>query len=139
MRKIVYVMGVFMLLGCFLFSREVSAADNSQVVVYYFHGSARCHTCHKIENHTEEAINKFFSDELKASTLSYKIINIDKKENQHFIQDYQLYTKSVVLSLMRNNKEAKSKNLTAIWEKIGNKEQFYSYIKEEVNNFLGEL
>ena len=36
----------------------------SQVVVYYFHGNARCQSCYKLEQYAKEALEKNFSDEL---------------------------------------------------------------------------
>ena len=63
----------------------------------------------------------------------------EKKENKHFVNDYQLYTKSVVLSLVRDGKEMKFKNLEKVWQLLRNKDKFYKYIKEETQGFLDEL
>jgi len=55
------------------------------------------------------------------------------------VQDYQLYTKSVVLSLVKDGKEVKFKNLDKVWQLLRNKDKFYKYIKEETTNFLDTL
>ncbi|MBU3933238.1 MAG: hypothetical protein KKH11_01030 [Candidatus Omnitrophica bacterium] len=63
---------------------------------------------------------------------------MEKKENQRFVKDYQLYTKSVVVSLVKNGEEVKFNNLEKVWHYLRNKEQFFNYIKDEVNNYLKE-
>lgn len=89
-----------------------------------------------MEQFSKEAIEDNFKNELVSGKLVFKAVNIDKKENRHFVDDYQLYTKSLVLSLVKEGKEVKSKNLAKIWEYAGNKEKFFEYVKTEVNEFL---
>ncbi|MGB2599969.1 MAG: nitrophenyl compound nitroreductase subunit ArsF family protein [Candidatus Omnitrophota bacterium] len=114
-------------------------ASGNHIVVYYFHGNFRCASCHKIELYTRGAIEKYFSKELKADKLIYKVVNVDHKENSHFVEDYQLYTRSVVASLVKGGREVKHENLAKVWEYLGNKQKFYNYIDEEVSKFLKEL
>jgi cytochrome c2 len=102
-------------------------AKAAQVVAYYFHGTARCPTCHKLEQYSREAIGP-----------GLKTIDVEEKGNQHYINDYQLYTKSLVLSLVIDGKEQKWKNLDKIWEYSGNRQKFIDYVKNEVSNLLKE-
>ena len=55
------------------------------------------------------------------------------------MKDYQLYTKSVVLSLVKDGKEQKYENLPKIWEYVGDTDTFYTYIKTETDEYLAEL
>ncbi|MFC1643726.1 nitrophenyl compound nitroreductase subunit ArsF family protein [Candidatus Omnitrophota bacterium] len=114
-------------------------ASGSHIVVYYFHGNFRCASCHKIENYTKETVEKYFDKQVQAGDILYKTVNVEKKGNAHFVEDYQLYTKSVVLSLVRDGKEVKHKNLTKVWEYLGNKTKFENYEKKEIEDFLKEL
>lgn len=123
--------------GLSVFAQPDVAKD--KVIAYYFHGTFRCYSCHFIEKNTELAIKKYFDNALKSGQLVFKAVNVEKKENQHFINDYQLYTKSVVLSLVRDGKEMKFKNLEKVWQLLRNKDKFYKYIKEETQGFLDEL
>ncbi len=102
-------------------------ADAAHVVAYYFHGNARCPTCHKLEQYSKEAIGP-----------DLKVVNVDEKENGHYIKDYQLYTKSLVLSLVKGSKEIKWKNLDKIWEYSGNRQKFIDYVKKEMSALLKE-
>ncbi len=119
-----------------LYDQNITTKTSNKVVVYYFYTNYRCYSCRMIEQYTKEAIEKFFDDELKEGKLIFKPVNIDKKENKHFIKDYQLYTKSVVISKMKDNKEVSFKNLDKVWKLLRNKEGFHSYIKEETEGFL---
>ena len=114
-------------------------APSCRVVAYYFHGTMRCPTCYRLEQYSKEAIENNFKSELASGKLEFKIINVEEKNNKHFIQDYQLYTKSLVISLVKDGKEAKSKNLSGIWELVGNKGKFFDYVTEEIRGFLKEI
>ncbi len=111
-------------------------ASRAKVIAYYFHGSFRCPTCHKLEQYSREVIEANFKDAIASGRLEFKVVNIEDKGNEHFINDYQLYTKSLVISLMQDGKEVKSKNLTKIWDYAGNKQKFFDYVTGEINNFL---
>jgi len=117
----------------------VADETGSHVDVYYFLTNYRCASCHKIENFTKEAVNENFTNALNSGKLNYKSINIDKKENKHFIDKYQLFTKSVVLSLKKGGKERKNKNLSKVWEYLGNETKFKNYIIKETAAFVNEL
>lgn len=127
------------LAGGAVVSDKDSASLQKSVIVYYFHGNFRCTSCRRIEQYTKEAVERYFSDELSSSKLVFSPVNVEKQDNEHFVKDYQLYTKSIVLSLVKNGDEIKYINLEKVWNYLGNKEQFFSYIKGEVEKYLGEL
>ncbi|MFA5144576.1 MAG: nitrophenyl compound nitroreductase subunit ArsF family protein [Candidatus Omnitrophota bacterium] len=111
---------------------------NSKVRAYYFHGTFRCTTCHKLEQYSREAIEANFKDALASGKLEFKVINVEDKGNQHYTKDYQLYTKSLILSLIKDGKETKWINLDKIWEYVGNKQRFIDYVKSGVADLLKE-
>ena len=110
--------------------------QDNQLIVYYFHGDKRCPTCHKLETYAKEALDAYFADEIASKNIVWKTVNIDKTENSHFIQDYKLVTKSVVLSEVANGKEVGWKNLEQIWQKVGDKDGYLQYIRESILNGL---
>jgi len=115
---------------------ENTQDGRTQLIAYYFHGSFRCFTCHNLEKYAKDAIESNFKDELAKSTLVFEAVNVEEKGNEHFVNDYQLYSKSLVLSLVKDGKEIKHKNLTKIWEYVRNKEKYMDYVKSEINAFL---
>ena len=117
-------------------AEETSARGT--VTAYYFHGTFRCPTCHKLEQYAKESIETNFKDALASGKLSFQVVNVENKGNEHYVNDYQLYTKSVVLSLTKDGKEIRSKNLDQIWQLVRNKGQYENYVRDEVAAFLKE-
>ncbi len=116
--------------------QNLDQANNHQIIVYYFHGKYRCHTCERIEQLTREAVFEFFDDEINTGLIDLKVINVDEEENKHFAKDYQLFTRSVVVSDMINGKERQWKNLQKVWELVHNDEAFKEYIRNEIKAYL---
>ena len=112
--------------------------EPQKLVVYYFHGNARCMTCKKFESLTKEIMETRFSDEVKKGRLEYRVVNIDDSGNKHFVNDYGLYTKSVVLSDLNSGKQTRWKNLDKIWEMIRDEDAYRKYIEGEVRSYLGK-
>ena len=110
--------------------------SSGQVIVYYFHGNFRCVTCLNMEKYSKEAIETNFKDALASGNLEFEAVNVENKGNEHYVNDYQLYTKSLVLSFVKNGKEVKSKNLTKIWDYARDKQKFIAYVTEEAKAFL---
>lgn len=117
---------------------SLAAEDTAlnKVTAYYFHGEFRCPTCRKLEQYSREAIELNFTDAVARGQLEFKIVNIEERGNEHFADDYRLYTKSLVLSLVKDGKEIKWKNLGRIWEYAGDKQKFFEYVNGEINDFL---
>ncbi|MFA6054570.1 MAG: nitrophenyl compound nitroreductase subunit ArsF family protein [Thermodesulfovibrionales bacterium] len=113
-------------------------SQNSKVIAYYFHGTFRCSTCRTIEQYSHDAIQTYFAKELGNGTLEFRPLNVEEPENKHFIQDYQLVTRSLVLSLVSDGKETKWKNLPDVWKLVRDKDKFFQYVKDEVDKFLKE-
>lgn len=117
-------------------TEEAKQAD--RLDVYYFHATARCNSCLKIEKHTRSAIENDFKDELKNGKVVFRMVNIDEPDNKHFIKDYELYTKSVIVQQIKKGKPAKWENLDQIWDLLDNETQFSLYIQDEVKKNLAE-
>lgn len=121
-----------------IFSTISGFAAENKIIAYYFHGNARCPTCHKMEEYAKEAIESSFSDELNNGTLVFKTVNIEEKDNKHFVDEYQLYTKALIISQIENGGEIRNKNLAKIWEYVRDKDRFLEYVTDEINDYLEE-
>ena len=130
---------IILIAGVFLMNVSSAFCDSDKVIAYYFHGSFRCPTCRNLEGYAKEAIESNFRKELDEGSLIFKAVNIEDKGNEHFVNGYRLYAKSLVLSLIKDDKEVKYKNLDKIWEYVRDKAKYMNYIKNEVNNFLKGL
>ncbi|MDD5195266.1 MAG: nitrophenyl compound nitroreductase subunit ArsF family protein [Candidatus Omnitrophica bacterium] len=107
-----------------------------KIIAYYFHGSFRCATCINMEKYSREAIDVNFKNDFASGKLEFKAVNLDEQGNEHFVEDYNLYTKSLILSLVKDGREIKSKNLDKIWEYAHNKQKFIDYVTGELNEFM---
>lgn len=115
-------------------SEEVQESD--QIVIYYLHMNRRCMTCGKLEAYSKEAVETGFAEQLKDSSIVFRVENFETEGNEHFAKDYQLYSQSLILSRQCNGKETEWNNLDKIWQLVGNKEKFVAYVQAEVENFV---
>ncbi len=117
-------------------SKEQAAPPSDRIIAYYFYGNRRCVTCRKLESYSEEALLTGFEQQLADSSLIWRAVNYDEEENKHYIKDYQLYTKTLILSREGDVKEGEWKNLDKIWELVRNKDKFIEYVQGETRSFM---
>lgn len=119
-------------------SASASAADAPahQVLVTYFTTDQRCPTCLKIEKQTKEAMESAFADELASGEVLFRTTNFDRDENKHFIEEYELSFKTVVISDRRNGKESAWAKFDEVWDLVGEPDAFAAYLQEGVRKYL---
>lgn len=117
--------------------KEVS--QKHHLKVFYFHGNVRCPSCKKIEAYTRETITSRYKSEMDSGLIEFSEVNVDKPENEKYIEQYQLTTKQVIVSEYENGKEKRWKNLDQVWELLGDKEGFQSYQEMEISAWLAEV
>jgi hypothetical protein len=118
----------------------LSVADNAgaapKYIATYFLTNVRCPSCLTIERLSSETVRTEFSDQIESGLLQWRTVNIDDEGNDHFVKDYSLYTKSVIISEMAEGKEVRWKNLPKVWELLRNEGKFRKYLKEEISAFM---
>lgn len=107
-----------------------------RVIAYYFHTDYRCATCRKLEAYSHAAIQAAFANELATGRLVWRLVNVEEKGNEHFVKDYELYTKALVVVDETNGRQVRWKNLEKIWELVTQQEKFYGYVQDEVRGYL---
>jgi hypothetical protein len=113
-----------------------TTAPSHRVIAYYFHTTYRCPSCRTIEAYAKEAIETGFVDDLENDRLVWRVVNVEETGNEHFVNEYELFTKSVVLVAERSGKQVAWKNLSKVWELLGDKDEFIRYIQTETLIFL---
>lgn len=111
---------------------------SATVVVTYFRATARCMSCLKIEDLTNATMTTRFSGPIAEKRVVWRVLNVDEPEFNHYIKDYRLYTKSVVVSEVKEGKEVRWKNLDQVWSLLKDPAAFQSYVEREVQAFLEE-
>jgi hypothetical protein len=106
------------------------------VIARYCHGHARCSNCIKIEQYSREAIEAGLRKDIDSGRLRFEVVNVDEPANRHYIQDYGLYTKSLVLISEAGGKELRHKVLNDVWNLLSDKDAFMAYVRAETEGFL---
>jgi hypothetical protein len=105
------------------------SASTDGVVAYYLHGDVRCATCRKLEAYSAEAV--------EASGLALEVVNIDQPANRHFVDDFELTTKALVLAEYRDGEIVRWRNLKLIWDLVGEHDGYVTYVANEIATFVG--
>ena len=114
------------------------AVRQPKVVVYYFHGNFRCVSCRKLEAVSQQAVTNGFAQELKRGDLEWRVVNVETSGNEHFVSDYKLFSKALVVVKFRGGKQIEYKNLMKAWELLQNDEALEKYVQSEVKASLQE-
>ncbi|MBD3234085.1 MAG: hypothetical protein GF315_10230 [candidate division Zixibacteria bacterium] len=115
---------------------EIEEVAPYKLVAYYFHSNVRCPSCIKIENYSQEAILTNFRSEIDAGLVEWRMVNTDEPENTHYIGDYNLFTKSVVIVEYKDGEQVRWKNLEKVWELLDDKQAFQDYVSGEIKQYL---
>ena len=110
------------------------AAD--AVLVTYFSSDVRCTTCVRIERLTRETVERNFGPELASGRIAFRTVNLDGPGNEHFIRDYSLISKTVIVSDLAKGREVRWENLQQVWTKHKDEQEFEAYLVEAVRRHL---
>jgi len=117
---------------------EVSGEGGHVTVVYYFHGTKRCNTCRTIEAFTREAVESAYSSELESGSVEIRTVNVDEPENAHFVDDFELTMRSVVLVELVDGRQGRWRRLDEVWQLVGDHDGFLDYIIDNTDAFVKE-
>lgn len=110
-----------------------------RVEVYYFHSNARCATCHHLEEYARESIETGFANDIKSGNLVFQSVNVDLPENQHFVKDFKLFTKSLILVAYKNGQHIRHVDLDKIWDYVRDRDIYQGYVQKETRALLDEV
>jgi hypothetical protein len=106
------------------------------LVAYYFHGETRCPTCRSIEAYAHEAIETGFANELTSGHIKWEVVNYEAPANEHFATDYEIVAPSIVLVRTTDGEATDWRNLSRVWDLVGEKEAFVEYVQAEAREML---
>lgn len=109
------------------------------LTVYYFDMGKDCTTCLNLEAYTYETLARYFGEKLASGAIAWQVVDVDLKENGHFVEEFGLYTKSVVLARHEGEAIVWHDNLSRIWELVYDKEAYTDYIRAQVEQALGAV
>tara|TARA_R110002050_G_scaffold48192_3_gene111964 strand:- start:14289 stop:14777 length:489 start_codon:yes stop_codon:yes gene_type:complete len=109
------------------------------VNVYYFHGNQRCTTCIRMEKFTRETVMNSFFKEVSNGEVQLNIVNVDLTDNQHYVDDYQLAFRTVVVSTTKDGVETQWRRLDKLWELANDEMAYQEYVAEEIEAMLSRV
>ncbi|MBI5904786.1 MAG: hypothetical protein HZB86_04440 [Deltaproteobacteria bacterium] len=110
-----------------------------RLIAYYFVGNVRCSSCRKIEEVSRRTIEETFRQELSGGRLRFRVVNVDRPENRHFLDEFRLEGSALVLVEMRDGKTAGSKNLPDVWALVEDVPKLETYVRSEVRSALERI
>lgn len=118
-------------------STAAAPADGRTLVATYFHGDRRCETCRTIEQQCADAIEQGFAAAIAEGRLVFRKINTDRPENAHYVQDFDLTHSTLVLADTVDGEVRRHVALDRVWELVWEPEEFESYVRTKVDDWLG--
>ncbi len=131
LKKIITILLLIFVAGSVLYviDRETKTAapatvpesvSSNELKVYYFHGTKRCMTCNTIEQLARETAEKY-------KNVKFISVNIEEPQNEHFVRDFQLVSRSVVME-----RNGKFERFNQVWELVRRPEDFKKYLDEGI-------
>ena len=115
---------------------SAQAGISPEYIVYYFFTNKRCSTCLRIEEWSSIAVKADLKEQVDSGRLQWQALNIEQPENAHFIKDFELYTKSVIVAEYKDGKPVRWVNLPDIWRLSSDQDKFIDYVAGEVRKFM---
>ena len=79
---------------------------------------------------------RLITEALKENRLEFLPVNLEIAENEHFIDDFQLSARTVVVERVVGGQRGDYLNLTRVWELVGNREAYIEYVQDEMEKFM---
>ncbi|MCC6794888.1 MAG: hypothetical protein IT366_07195 [Candidatus Hydrogenedentes bacterium] len=114
------------------FASAAQLTSATKLVVYFFSEGKECTTCEQIPLYTRAALEANFANELKSGEIVWCAIDVDEPRNSHYIDEYQIFAKTIVLSRVADRKQTRFKNLVRIWDYVSDKKAFVDFITKEI-------
>ena len=141
--KLWITMGLLMMAGCTAAPtappgpRPQSASmTGRQVIVYYMHGTFRCHKCDEMERMVEDVLTEDFSEELAAGTVKWQTANY--QEQADLATRYRVSSSSVVVVSCVDGRESGHQRLDSLWKLRGDREAVGCALAKAIDGFRGD-
>lgn len=117
-------------------SQTYDTGVEPDLIVYFFFNDIRCASCLRLEAFAVEALETYFANEQTSGRLQWRPLSMDAPENEHYLIEYGLYSKSIVLVKMKDGAQVRWKNLERIWDLVYDKPKYFEYIRSSIVEFL---
>jgi thiol-disulfide isomerase/thioredoxin len=119
-------------------AENLPVVTGDQVVMTYFISGTRCASCKKIEALSKETAEKDFAEALANKKLIFRVIDTGEPGFAHFTKDYQLTSKTVILSHRKDGMETEWADMAKVWDLLDDAPGFHAYLGEQIRKYLGK-
>ena len=117
----------------------VNQVKGNTIEVIDFHSTNRCYTCKVIEANTKYTLDTYFADELKSGKIVFKIVNVDKPENEKLAEKFEATGTALFLNVIKNGKESHVDLTNLAFMKGTDQKAFSEELKETISIQLKSL
>lgn len=103
----------------------------TQYSAVYFHAPHRCPTCRKIESFSQEAL----LPEIEAANLAWQIADYTTDLNAVLVEQFKVFTSTVVLVEVQDGQVVRWKNLEEVWNHTSDQDDFTAFIHQAWSEF----
>lgn len=107
------------------------SATASRLVAFYFHGNKRCDACNSIERLTRAALKP----DTDVGTVEIRSVNVDEPAHAHFVTDFELAVRTVVLAEEAGGRYPRWKRLDDCWNLYEEPGEFAAYLQASLKDF----
>ncbi|CAM1333261.1 nitrophenyl compound nitroreductase subunit ArsF family protein [Tenacibaculum aestuariivivum] len=111
----------------------------SKIEVLDFHSTHRCITCNAIEANTKYTLNTYFTTELQENKITFRVINVDKKENEEIAEKFKASGTALILNVIKKGKETPINLTDFAFMNGNNKKEFSEKLKNTIHIALKTL
>lgn len=107
--------------------------EPDKIIVYYFHGTARCKACLDIERLARDTTITSFSGPIMDGQIEWRSVNYDNSENKELCARFDLPNPSLVLVFEASGFTVDWKVLGSTWDLIHSPDEFRGYVQSEID------
>jgi hypothetical protein len=115
---------------------QLAPGDKNRQMILLFHYSERCNICLNMEKYTSEVLNENYPDLVAGKKIQFKLITMDRSDNQNLVERFGLLSATIVLVEFENGQEKRIKVLKDLWEYSQEEVVYKNMLKKELDQFL---
>jgi hypothetical protein len=127
--------GVTMEFANFDLVKEFDLPFQNGVLILQFHLTQRCKFCTDMENHTKEALNIYFPDDLRDGNIAFRMIDMQLPRYESLRKKYDIFTSTIVFVDVSGGQESRWKIITEAWHLTDKKQKFIEMFSSELIEF----
>lgn len=136
--RAVRILTGLLILALLAVSSVAETAAQPRVVATYFHRTLRCQTCLNIESLVRYDVTGVMAGDVESGQLAWRLVNLDEKQNAHFVEEFALEGPSLVITLEQGGEVVKWIRLDRVWELYGDVAALDKYVLGTVEEYLAD-